>query len=75
MFNHAGTKHVLGGHVENLGTAAGNYTIKVEFLDKSGKSVASQTAVVGPVAPKESKQFTVSVEQPGVVAFRTASLQ
>jgi tetratricopeptide (TPR) repeat protein len=74
-FDHAGAKHTLSGVVQNLGTAPGNYALKFEFLDKNGNVVASQTANVGPVAPKESKPFSVTVEQTGIVAFRYAPLQ
>ena len=75
QFNHNGAKHDLIGQIENLGTAAGNYTIKVEFLDKTGTAIATQTATVGPVAPKETKAFTVSAQQAGIVAFRYAPVQ
>ena len=74
-FDHDGAKHTLSGSVQNLGTAPGNYTLKFEFLDKAGKVVASQTANVGPVAPKETKPFSVTVNQAGIVAFRYAPLQ
>jgi tetratricopeptide (TPR) repeat protein len=73
-FRHAGSKHTLVGSVENRGKAPGNYTLKVEFVDKSGNVVATQEAVVGPVNPKESKPFRVEVNQSGIVAFRYAPI-
>lgn len=74
-FDHQGSKHTLSGSVQNLGTTPGNYSLKFEFLDKSGNAVATQTAAVGPVAPGETKPFTVTVNQAGIVAFRYAPLQ
>ena len=50
------------------------YTLKFEFLDNTGKVVASQEATVGPVQPGESKTFSVTVEQPGIVAYRYAPI-
>lgn len=75
QFDHVGAKHTLTGMVENLGTAAGSYELKMEFLDKAGAVVASQTATVGPVAPKTGKPFTIEVSQAGVVAYRYAALK
>ena len=73
-FRHQGAKHTLTGSIENLGAAAATYALKVEFLDKSGAVVATQTESVGPVAAKARAEFSVSVEQPGIVAFRYAPL-
>ena len=70
QFNHNGAKHDLIGKVENIGTAPGSYNLKVEFLDKSGNAVATQTTTVTSVAPKESKPFTVTANHDGIVAFR-----
>lgn len=73
-FQHDGALHTLAGSIENLGAAAVTYQLKVDFLDKTGAVVASQTASVGPVAPKATQPFTVKVQQAGVVAFRYAAL-
>jgi tetratricopeptide (TPR) repeat protein len=73
-FRHAGAKHTLTGSVENRGKAPGNYTLKIEFVDKQGNVVATQEAVVGPVNPKEAKPFKVEVSQTGIVAFRYAPI-
>ena len=75
QFNHNGAKHDLVGKVENLGAAAASFTLKVEFLDKSGTAVATQTAALGSVGPKESKPFTVTANQTGIVAFRYTVVQ
>lgn len=74
-FIHNGSSHTVTGTVENRAAAAGNYTIPFEFLDKDGKVVATQTVTVGPVAPKEKKEFTVKVEQAGIVSYRYPSVK
>ena len=74
-FTHEGTKHTVTGTLENRGTAAGNYDVAVEFLDRSGQVVATSTAKVGPVAPKTKADFKVQVEKDGIVAFRYAALK
>ncbi len=58
----------LGGTVENRGTTAKSYTIQVEFLDKSGAVVGTQSATVGPVAPKASAPFKVTLAGSDAVA-------
>ena len=73
-FTHAGATHTLSGAVENLGTAAKAYSLKVDFLDAEGKVVATQTADVGSVEPKGRKEFTVTVSRQGIAAFRYTPL-
>jgi tetratricopeptide (TPR) repeat protein len=51
------------------------YTIKFDFLDKSGNVVESQTQTVGPLAPGERKPLRFETTKPGVVGFRYAPLQ
>jgi len=72
LFSHDGAKHTLAGNIENLGAAAKTYTLKVDFLDKTGNSIATQEATVGGVDPKQSKPFRMTVEKEGVVAFKYA---
>ena len=72
LFSHDGAKHTLGGMIENLSPAAKTYTLKVDFLDNSGNSVATQEATVGAVDPKTSKPFRITVEKEGIVAFKYA---
>lgn len=74
-FTHEGAKHTLKGTLENRGTAAGNYDVNVEFLDRNGNVVATGTTKVGPVAPKGKADFTVQVEKEGIVGFRYAALK
>lgn len=60
----------LGGTVENRGTAPKSYTIQVEFLDKSGAVVGTQSTTVGPVAPKATAPFTVTYTGDNAIAYR-----
>lgn len=69
-FSHNGKTHTLAGSVENRGAAAATYTVVLEFLDRDGKVLATKSVTVGPVAPKGKGDFTASVEQDGIVAFR-----
>ena len=48
--------------------------MKVDFVDLSGKAMASQTATVGPVAAGQSGRFRVSAAGAGIAAFRYAPL-
>ena len=74
LFSHDGAKHTLAGNIENLSPAAKTYTMKVDFLDNTGNTVATQEATVGAVEPKTSKPFRITVEKEGVVAFKYAPL-
>lgn len=67
-YNGADKNATLGGTLENRGTTAKSYTIQVDFLDKSGAVVGSQSATVGPVAPKSSAPFKVTLTGNGSVA-------
>ncbi len=73
-FRHAGSKHTLNGMIENRGKTTGNYTLKIEFIDKAGSVVATEQAVVGPVAPNGSKPFSVQTDRTGIVAYRYAPI-
>lgn len=65
----------LRGQIENLGTAAGSYTITVEMLDKAGNVLATEQAQIGPVAPKAKGEFTVTGKGTGIASFRYKPLQ
>ena len=69
-----GAKRTLVGSVQNAGKAQKSFTVKIEFLDKSGNVVATQEATVGPVAPQESAEFTVTAENDAIIAYRYAPL-
>jgi tetratricopeptide (TPR) repeat protein len=74
LFSHDGANHTLGGNIENLSPAAKTYTLKVEFLDNAGATVATQEATVAAVEPKSSKPFRITVEKEGIVAFKYAPI-
>jgi predicted Zn-dependent protease len=65
-----GDKVTLNGTIENRSTAAKTYALKVDFLDKSGQVLATETASVGPVAPKATGKFSVNATRPGIVGYR-----
>lgn len=67
-------QRVLNGAIENLTDAPASYVLKVEFLDKAGNVLATKEETVSDVQGKGSKSFSISVQQPGVVAFRYAPL-
>ena len=73
-FDHSGATHRLTGTIENRSSAAKTYNVRFEFLDASGKVVATKEQSVGPVAPKGTSPFEVVVEQSGIVAYRYAPL-
>jgi tetratricopeptide (TPR) repeat protein len=60
----------LGGTIENRSAAPKSYTLSVEFLDKTGAVVAAQDIAVGPVAPKATQKFKLTVPKGGVYGFR-----
>src|SRR5437762_8087682 len=74
LFAHDGGKHTLGGTVENLSAETKSYDVKFEFLDATGKVIATSTAKLDAVAPKTSKPFRVTADGEGVVAFRYAPI-
>ncbi|HUQ19244.1 MAG TPA: FxLYD domain-containing protein [Gemmatimonadaceae bacterium] len=69
-FTRAPEATTLGGTIENKGTAAKTFNLSVDFLDKSGQVVSTETTSVGPVAPKGSKEFKVKTAKGGIAAFR-----
>jgi tetratricopeptide (TPR) repeat protein len=73
-FSPTDAKTTIGGSVQNLGDAAKAFTLKIDFLDKSGNTVTSQTVQVGPVDPKGSKTFKTEATGAGIVAFKYAPI-
>lgn len=69
-FTPSDTKATLSGTVANNGSAAKTFTLKIEFLDRSGSVVTSQAVPVGPVQPKQSTDFKIDGAGAGIVAFR-----
>lgn len=69
-FNGGGTAaRTLTGTVENLGAAAKNVTLKVDFLDAKGAVINSQTTTVS-LAPKEKKPFSVTGAGASIAAYK-----
>ncbi|HYN83218.1 MAG TPA: hypothetical protein VES88_17200 [Gemmatimonadaceae bacterium] len=60
----------LSGTIENRSSAAKTYPLTVDFLDKAGKVLFTETVSVGPVPAKGSKEFTIKSAKGGVAAFR-----
>lgn len=73
-FTASDTTTSLGGTIANQTDAAKSYTMKIDFLDKSGNVVTSQTVNVGPVEPHHSGAFKAEAKGAGIVAFRYAPL-
>ena len=67
-------KVALGGQLTNQTEAARSFTIKVDFLDKGGNVVSSQSVDVPAVDSKRSKAFRVEGTGAGIVAFRYAPI-
>ena len=61
---------MLGGTIENRGTTSKTYTVNVEFLDKTGTVVSTETTTVGPVAPKKTEKFKITSAKGGVYGYR-----
>jgi len=67
-------KVTLGGSVQNQTEAARPFTLKIEFLDKAGQVVNTQTVEVPAVGPKQAKAFKTEGVGAGIVAFRYAPI-
>jgi tetratricopeptide (TPR) repeat protein len=61
---------LLAGTVENRDKTAKTYNLTVEFLDKSGKVIATETTTVGPVAPKAKQTFRIKSAMGGAYGYR-----
>lgn len=60
----------LAGTIENLSPATKTYTLVVDFLDAKGTVLFTETATVGPVTPKATKDFRIRNAKTGVAAYR-----
>lgn len=69
-FSHDQKSSTLSGSIMNRTKKPRSYTMNIDFLDKTGAVLNSQTVNVGPVAPQESGTFTATAPVPDVVAFR-----
>lgn len=73
-FSPTDAKTSIGGTVGNPTDSPKSFDLKIEFLDKSGTAVATQTVPVGPIAPGQSVPFHAEATAPGILAFRYAPL-
>ena len=60
----------IAGTIENRSASSKTYNLSVDFLDKSGAVVDTQTATVGPVAAKSTGTFKLSSAKGGVYGYR-----
>ena len=60
----------LVGTIENRSTVAKTYSLAVEFVGPSGEVLFTETASVGPVAPKATKTFRIKNPKTGVAGYR-----
>jgi Tfp pilus assembly protein PilF len=61
---------LLAGTIENRSNAAKTYNLTIEFLDKSGNVVGTETTTVGPVAAKSVGTFKITSTTGGVYGYR-----
>ncbi len=60
----------IAGTIENRGKTSKTYTLSVDFLDKSGNLIGTETATVGPVAPKGKQTFKITTPKGGAYGYR-----
>jgi tetratricopeptide (TPR) repeat protein len=60
----------LVGSIENRGTVAKTFPLSVDFLDRAGQVLFTESVSVGPVAPKGSKEFRIKSAKGGVAGYR-----
>jgi tetratricopeptide (TPR) repeat protein len=61
---------VVAGRIENKSTTAKTYNLSVDLLDKNGAVISTETATVGPVAPKSSGTFRINSTKGGAYGYR-----
>ena len=61
---------LLNGTIENRDKTSKTYSLTVEFLDKNGNVVSTETTSVGPVAPKSTGTFRIKSAVGGVYGYR-----
>lgn len=74
-FSHGGAESTVAGTIENRSKTLKTYALTVEFLDKTGAVIATQSTSVGPVAPKAAQPFKVTTPNGAPVAFRYKPLK
>jgi tetratricopeptide (TPR) repeat protein len=75
LFSIEGDTVTLGGRVVNQGTKSDPVTLHVDFLDNTGKVIASKETTVAP-APNSSARFTVTTSPAAAIsAFRYTQIK
>lgn len=69
-FTPTDTKATIGGQISNRTDAEKTFTLKIDFLDKTGAVVTSQTVTVGPVKANSAGTFTATGTGAGISAFK-----
>jgi tetratricopeptide (TPR) repeat protein len=69
-FSRRPNETLLGGSIENRDKTSKTYNLTVEFLDKSGNVIGTETTTVGPVAPKASGSFRIKSDKGGAYGYR-----
>ena len=69
-FTRRPTETLLNGTIENRDKTPKTYSLTVEFLDKNGNVVSTETTSVGPVAPKSTGTFKIKSSAGGVYGYR-----
>jgi hypothetical protein len=69
-FSRRPNETVFSGTIKNQGKTTKTYSMTIEFLDKSGAVVATETANVGPVAANASGNFNVKLARGGIFGYR-----
>jgi tetratricopeptide (TPR) repeat protein len=69
-FTRRANETLLVGAIENRDKTPKTYTLTVEFLDKSGTVVGTETTTVGPVAAKATQSFKMRTDKGGVYGYR-----
>ncbi len=60
----------LAGTIENRSSSSKTYNLSVDFLDKTGAVIDTQTTTVGPVAPKSTGTFKLTSSKGGAYGYR-----
>ena len=64
------SKAAIGGTIANQSDASKSYTLKITFVDKTGKTVSTADVPVGPVDGKRSMAFHAKGSGAGIAAFK-----
>lgn len=69
-FSRAADATTLRGTIENRAATPKSFTLVVDFLDRAGNVLFTETTNVGPIAAKSTKEFTIKTSKGGVSGFR-----